>query len=88
LAHDTLATLRKKLADEKQAQEEHKKDAKTLFWAVEELKKMADQLSVYVPSLEAQVKSLNETIADLNTELHVRELSLERTTATKDDFQR
>jgi phosphatidylethanolamine-binding protein (PEBP) family uncharacterized protein len=42
----------------------------------------------YVSSLEAQMKTLNNTIADLNTELHASERSLEQTTTTKDDFQR
>jgi outer membrane murein-binding lipoprotein Lpp len=55
---------------------------------VEELKKTVDQLSAYVPSQEAQVNTLNSNIEDLNTELRARELSLERTTAAKDDFQR
>jgi hypothetical protein len=49
---------------------------------------MADQLMAYVPSLEAQVKTLNGTIDNLNTELRASELSLERTIATKYDFQR
>jgi uncharacterized coiled-coil protein SlyX len=53
---------------------------------VEELKKVTDLLTTYVPSLEAQVKMLNDTIADLNTELCTRELSLERTSAAMDDF--
>jgi hypothetical protein len=48
---------------------------------------MADLLTTYVPSLEPQVKMLNDTIADINTELHARELSLERTTIAMDDFQ-
>jgi hypothetical protein len=34
------------------------------------------------------VKNLNKKIADLNTELDARELSLEQTTVAKDDFQR
>jgi hypothetical protein len=34
------------------------------------------------------VKTLNQTIADLHIELRTRELSLEWTTAAKDDFQR
>jgi hypothetical protein len=49
---------------------------------------MSDQLTAYVHSLEAQVKSLNGIIADLNTELCARELNLERSTAANDDFQR
>jgi hypothetical protein len=52
------------------------------------MKKTVDQLAAHVPSLETQVKNLNDKIADPNTELCARELSLERTTTTKDDFQR
>jgi uncharacterized protein YlxW (UPF0749 family) len=59
----------------------------SLSWVVEEPKHMVDHLKAYVPSLEAQVKTLNNKIADLNTELHARELSIEHTTAAKDDFQ-
>jgi phage-related protein len=41
----------------------------------------------YVPSLEAQLKTFNGTIVDLNIELHARELSVEWTITAKDDFQ-
>jgi TolA-binding protein len=63
------------------------RNTETLSQAIEELKKTTDQLSAYVPSLEAQVKNLNGTIVDLHNELHTRELSLERITTAKDDFQ-
>jgi hypothetical protein len=48
---------------------------------------MADQLLAHVPSLEAHVKTLNEIILDITAELRAKELSLERTTITKDSFQ-
>jgi chromosome segregation ATPase len=83
----TIAALRKELTDEKLVWEEHKRDAKTLSQLVEELKKTTDQLSTYVSPLESKVKTRNGTITDLHTELHARELSLEQTTATNDDFQ-
>jgi uncharacterized protein (DUF3084 family) len=86
LVVDSIAALKTELANEKQAWEKAQMDAETLSRAVEELKKMTDQLSAYVPSVEAQVKSMNGTIADLNTKLRTRELSLERINAAKDDF--
>jgi peptidoglycan hydrolase CwlO-like protein len=74
---NSIAALKNELPNEKQAREKVRTDAKTLSRAVEELKKTIDKLSAYVPSLEAQTKTLNDKIADLNTELHARELSLE-----------
>jgi peptidoglycan hydrolase CwlO-like protein len=82
----SIATLKNELAEEKLAQEKAQAGTDTLSRAVEEMKKAADQLAAHVPSLEAQVKNLNDKIIDLNTELRARELSLERTTAAKDDF--
>jgi hypothetical protein len=51
------------------------------------MKKTTDQLAAQVPSLETQVKNMNDKITDLNIELCVRELNLDQTTAAKDDFQ-
>jgi chaperonin cofactor prefoldin len=73
------------LAEEKLAREKAQANTNTLSQAVEELKKTADQLTAHVPSLETQVKNLNDKIAELNVELRARELGLERTIA-KDDF--
>jgi chromosome segregation ATPase len=86
-AVDTITALKNELADKTQAQEKFQTDTKTLSRVVEVFKKTADQLPAYVPSLDAHVKTLNNTITNLNTELHAGELSLEWTTATKDDFQ-
>jgi predicted nucleic acid-binding Zn-ribbon protein len=52
-AADTIVTLRNELADVKRAQEKAQTNVETLSQAVEELKKMTDQLSAHVPSLEA-----------------------------------
>jgi chromosome segregation ATPase len=84
---DTITALKNELADKTQAREKFQTDTKTLSRVVEVFKKTADQLPAYVPSLDAHVKTLNNTITNLNTELHAGELSLEWTTATKDDFQ-
>jgi septal ring factor EnvC (AmiA/AmiB activator) len=85
-AVESIAALKQELAEEKLAREKAQTDAETLTRAVEEMKKTADQLSAYVPFLEAKVKTLSDKIVDLNTELRARELGLERTTATKDDL--
>jgi peptidoglycan hydrolase CwlO-like protein len=74
------------LAEEKLAREKAQANTNTLSQAVEELKETANQLAAHVPSLETQVKNLNDKIAELNVEFRARELGLERTTA-KDDFQ-
>jgi septal ring factor EnvC (AmiA/AmiB activator) len=81
------ATLKNALADEKLGQEKAQMDAETLSWVVKEIKKTTNHLMAHVPSLETQVKNLNNKIVDLNTELGARELFLEQTTAAKDDFQ-
>jgi hypothetical protein len=61
-------------------------DVEILAWPVEEPKKMADKLTTQVPSLEDQVKHLDNKVIDSLTELHDRELCPERTTAANDDL--
>jgi peptidoglycan hydrolase CwlO-like protein len=86
-AVESLTTLKNELAREKLAWEKAQADTDTLSWAVEELKNSTDQLVAQIPSLETQVKNMNDKVAKLNIELRARELSLQRTTAAKDDFQ-
>jgi peptidoglycan hydrolase CwlO-like protein len=86
-ATKSIFTLKNELAEEKLAREKAQADADTLSQAVDEMKKAVDKLAAHVPSLEAHVKNMNNKIIDLNTELRARELSLERTTITKDDIQ-
>jgi septal ring factor EnvC (AmiA/AmiB activator) len=76
------------LAEEKLAREKAQIDVETLTRAVEEMKKTTNQLTAQVPSLETQVKNLNDKITYLHIELRARELNLERTNAAKHDFQR
>jgi predicted nucleic acid-binding Zn-ribbon protein len=83
----SLVALKNELAEEKLAQEKAQTDTDTLSRAVEELKKIADQLSARVPPLEDQVKHLDNKILDLLNELQARELCLERTTIANDDFK-
>jgi hypothetical protein len=54
---DSIVALKNELANEKQAQQISQMDAKNPSHVVEELKEMADQLSPYVPFLEAHVKT-------------------------------
>jgi peptidoglycan hydrolase CwlO-like protein len=83
----SIVALKNELSEEKLAWEKAQKYIETLSWTVKEIKKIADQLTAHIPSLETKVKNLNDKIANLNTKLCVRELSLERTTAAKDYFQ-
>jgi hypothetical protein len=71
----------------KVAWEKAQDDVEILAWPVEEPKKMADKLTTQVPSLEDQVKHLDNKLIDSLTELHDRELCPERTTAANDDLQ-
>jgi predicted nucleic acid-binding Zn-ribbon protein len=82
-AADTVAALQKELANEQQAQEEARKDVETLARAIDEPKKTVDQFSTHVPTLEAQVKTLNKTIMDVTT---AKELILGHHTTAKDSF--
>jgi hypothetical protein len=86
-AAKSIVALKNEPTDGKLAWEKAQIDAETLSQAVEELKKTADLLVAHVRSLDIQVKILNNKIADLNTELHARELSLKRTTAASGNFQ-
>jgi chromosome segregation ATPase len=83
----SLVALKNELAEEKLAREKAQTNVETVSWAVEDLKKMADQFTTQIPSLETQVKNQNDKITDLNVKLRARELCLERTTTAKDDFQ-
>jgi seryl-tRNA synthetase len=83
----SLATLKNELAEKKLTQEKAQIDAETLTRVVEELKKTTDQVVVWVPSLEDQVKQLDNKILDLLTELQARELYLKQTTVANDYLQ-
>jgi hypothetical protein len=75
-----LTSLKSKLADEKAAQKAAKDEAQTLARACANLKKTADKFTVQVPKLEQKV------MYGL-TELHAKELSLERTTKANEDYK-
>jgi predicted nucleic acid-binding Zn-ribbon protein len=65
----SLAALKNELAEEKLAREKAQTNVETVSWAVEDLKKMADQFTTQIPSLETQVKNQNDKITDLNVKL-------------------
>jgi flagellar hook-length control protein FliK len=77
---DSAYILKSKLADEKAAQKAAKDEAQTLARACANLKKTADKFTVQVPKLEQKV------MYGL-TELHAKELSLERTTKANKDYK-
>jgi hypothetical protein len=82
----SIATLENELDEEKVAREKAQANAKTLTWAVEELKKTTHQLTAQVPTLEDQVKHMDNKILNLLTKLWAKELCLQRTTAANDDL--
>jgi predicted nucleic acid-binding Zn-ribbon protein len=75
-----LASLKSELADEKAAQKEAKDEVQTLARACADLKKMIDKFT-------AQVTELEQKVLDGLTELHAKELSLERTTKANEDYK-
>jgi hypothetical protein len=75
-----LASLKSKLVNEKAAQKEAKDEVQTLARACADLKKMADKFTAQVPELEQKV-------LDGLTELHIKELSLERTTKASEEHK-
>jgi hypothetical protein len=49
---------------------------------------MIDRLLAKTTSLEFQVQTLSSSLEDSAAEIHAKELSLERTTAAKDDYKK
>jgi predicted metallo-beta-lactamase superfamily hydrolase len=77
-----MSWLKKRLRPEKA-----QANAETLTRVVEEMKRTTDHHAMRDPSLEDQVKQLDNKILDSLTELRARELCLERTTTANDDLQ-
>jgi uncharacterized protein YpuA (DUF1002 family) len=73
-----LAALKSELAAKKATQE--KAQADILARAIGDLKKKADGLAAQVPFLDEKVNHLDNKVLDRLTEIHAKELSLERTT--------
>jgi predicted nucleic acid-binding Zn-ribbon protein len=75
-----LASLKSELVDEKAARKEDKDELQTLARACDNLKKTADKFA-------AQVTKLEQKVMDVLSELCAKEMSLERTTKTNEDYK-
>jgi predicted nucleic acid-binding Zn-ribbon protein len=75
-----LAALKSELAAEKATQVKAQAEADTLAQAIGDLKKKADGLAAQVPFLDEKVNHLDNKVLDRLTEIHAKELRLERTT--------
>jgi hypothetical protein len=75
-----LPSLKYELAEEKAAWEKAQAEADTLTWAIVDPKKMADKFTAQVPHLE-------EKVLDGLNKLRAKELALERTTTTNEDYK-
>jgi uncharacterized UPF0160 family protein len=64
-----FAALKNVVPENKVAWEKSQADTETLTMAVEELKKAIDKLAARVPSLEDEVKHLDNKVLDSLTEL-------------------
>jgi chromosome segregation ATPase len=69
----SLGALKSKLVEEKAAREKAQAEAETLSRVVDDLKK--------------KVKHLDNKVLDGLTELHAKELGLERTTKANEDYK-
>jgi chromosome segregation ATPase len=86
-ATKSLAALKSKLEKERAAQEKDQVEVNTLARAVGELKKSADGLAATIPFLEEKVRHLDNKVLDGLIEIHAKELSLERTINTNEDYK-
>jgi uncharacterized coiled-coil protein SlyX len=82
-----FADLKEELARETVTLEITQTEVETLNRAVSDLKISADKLAAQIPILEEKVKHLDNKVMDGLTELRARELCLERTAKTNDDFR-
>jgi chromosome segregation ATPase len=86
-ADKSLAALKSELVEEKAARAKAQTEVETLALAVEDLKKIADRFVTQIPTLEEKVKHLDNKVLDGPTELHAKELNLERTTKANEDYK-
>jgi hypothetical protein len=86
-ADKSLAALKSELVEEKAARVKAQTEVETLALAVEDLKKIADRFVTQIPTLEEKVKHLDNKVLDGPTELHAKELNLERTTKANEDYK-
>jgi hypothetical protein len=83
-----LAALKFELAKEKAAREKAQAEAKTLAWAVGDLKKTVDGFVAQIHILEEKVKHMDNKVLDGLTKIHAKELSFKRTTKANEYYKR
>jgi chromosome segregation ATPase len=86
-ATKSLAAQKFELAEEKATQQKAQTEAETLTQAVGELEKMADGFAVQIHVLEDKVKYLDNKVLNGVAEISAKELGLEQTTKTNEDYK-
>jgi predicted nucleic acid-binding Zn-ribbon protein len=87
-ATKAFAYLNIELDKEKTTRKVAQIEADTLARAVKDLKISADKFAAQIPTLEDQVKHLENNVVDGLNEVRARELYLERTTWANDDYKK
>jgi uncharacterized protein YktB (UPF0637 family) len=88
LAAKAFAILKAELDKEKAAQEAAQIEVNMLARIVKDLKISADKFTTQIPTLEDQVKHLENNVVDGLNEVRARELCLECTTHANDDYKK
>jgi chromosome segregation ATPase len=87
-AAKAFADLKADLDEEKTAQFAVQVEVYLLTRVVRDLKISADRFANEIPTLEDKVKHLENKVVDGLNQVRARELCLERTTRTNDDFHK
>jgi hypothetical protein len=83
-----FAALKADLDEEKAAQITAQVEADIISWAVWDLKISTNSFATQIPTLEDKVKHLENNVVDGLNEIWARELCLELTTSTNDNYQK
>jgi carboxylesterase type B len=83
-----FATLKTELDKKKTIRKAAQIEADTLAWAVKNLTISADKFATQIPTLEDQVKHLENNVVDGLNEVTARELYLGCTTRANDDYKK
>jgi hypothetical protein len=86
-AAKSLASIETKQVEEKDAQAKAQTEAMTLSQVVEYLKMIANRFAAQIPILEEKVEHQDNKVLDGLTEMHAKELNLERTTKANEDYK-
>jgi phage-related tail protein len=87
LTTKAFADLKTELDKKKTAWKAAQIEVDTLAQAVKDLKIFVDKFAARIPTLEDQVKHLENKVVDGLNEIRARELCLERTTRANDDYK-